>query len=97
MLQCPARHFAVNFYNLTFDASAHPHEDWAETVAGLLHLRDIRESYDATGLRLVFDPTAAAGAVVDTTAVSIMCEIGIGLALNLANRRMGLAKIIFAE
>ena len=37
------------FY-LTSYASAHPHEDWAETAAHLLHLTDITDSFVATGL-----------------------------------------------
>ena len=35
---------------LTTYASAHPHEDWAETAAHLLHLTDITDSFVATGL-----------------------------------------------
>jgi hypothetical protein len=35
---------------LTSYASAHPHEDWAETAAHLLHLTDIADSFVATGL-----------------------------------------------
>ena len=35
---------------LTGYASAHPHEDWAETAAHLLHLTDIADSFVAAGL-----------------------------------------------
>jgi hypothetical protein len=35
---------------LTTYASAHPHEDWAETAAHLLHLTDIADSFAASGL-----------------------------------------------
>ncbi len=35
---------------LTSYASAHPHEDWAETAAHLLHLTDISDSFVAAGL-----------------------------------------------
>lgn len=35
---------------LTSYASAHPHEDWAETTAHLLHLTDITDSFGAAGL-----------------------------------------------
>ncbi|MDO3722887.1 putative zinc-binding metallopeptidase [Marinobacter sp. chi1] len=35
---------------LTSYATAHPHEDWAETAAHLLHLTDITDSFVATGL-----------------------------------------------
>jgi len=35
---------------LTSYASAHPHEDWAESAAHLLHLTDITDSFAAAGL-----------------------------------------------
>jgi hypothetical protein len=35
---------------LTTYASAHPHEDWAETAAHLLHLTDIADSFAASDL-----------------------------------------------
>jgi hypothetical protein len=35
---------------LTSYASSHPHEDWAETTAHLLHLVDITDSFVAAGL-----------------------------------------------
>ncbi|MCC5883018.1 MAG: putative zinc-binding metallopeptidase [Halomonas sp.] len=35
---------------ITTYASAHPHEDWAETAAHLLHLTDITDSFVAAGL-----------------------------------------------
>jgi len=35
---------------LTTYASAHPHEDWAETAAHLVHLTDIADSFVAAGL-----------------------------------------------
>jgi hypothetical protein len=35
---------------LTSYASTHPHEDWAETVAHLLHLTDITDSFAASSL-----------------------------------------------
>lgn len=35
---------------LTTYASSHPHEDWAETAAHLLHLTDITDSFVAAGL-----------------------------------------------
>jgi hypothetical protein len=35
---------------LTSYASTHPHEDWAETAAHLLHLTDITDSFVASGL-----------------------------------------------
>src|SRR6056297_2582479 len=37
-------------YYMTTYASAHPHEDWAETAAHLLHLTDIADSFVSTRL-----------------------------------------------
>ena len=37
---------------LTSYASTHPHEDWAETAAHVLHLTDITDSFVAAGLSL---------------------------------------------
>lgn len=39
-----------NMFYLTSYASSHPHEDWAETAANLMHLTDITDSFVATGL-----------------------------------------------
>jgi hypothetical protein len=37
-------------FHLTSYASSHPHEDWAETAAHLLHLVDITDSFVAAGM-----------------------------------------------
>ncbi|WP_410217064.1 putative zinc-binding metallopeptidase [Paracoccus sp. (in: a-proteobacteria)] len=37
---------------ITSYATAHPHEDWAETVAHLLHLVDVADSFVSTGLTM---------------------------------------------
>ena len=74
-------------------ASAHPHEDWAESCAHLLHLTDIVDSFAAAGLSA---PAAGPGydAYAERDAASLVdrgCELG--LALNHVNRSMGLADL----
>lgn len=68
-------------------AAAHPHEDWAETTAHLLHLTDILDSAQAMGL----GPPGAPDAYAATdTAALIQGAAGFSLALNHVNRAMGL-------
>lgn len=77
--------------HLSAYASMHPHEDWAETAAHLLHLTDILDSAVATGLLpgpnfdAPGDPYAAADAEKLVTDA-----VALGLALNQVNRSMGL-------
>ena len=71
-------------------ASSHPHEDWAETFAHLLHLVDITDSFLAADLS---SPTLVRGfdAYRDEDTdhlLSVAAELG--LALNHVNRSMGL-------
>lgn len=76
---------------ITAYASAHPHEDWAESVAHLLHLVDILDSAAATGLAL-----ASAGPPVpdpylqEDSGALIPQAMEYALALNHINRSMGL-------
>ncbi|MCC5973676.1 MAG: putative zinc-binding metallopeptidase [Rubellimicrobium sp.] len=75
-------------------ATAHPHEDWAETAAHALHLFDIAHSFDAAGLRL----GDRGGRLRDADGASdplalIEHAAEIGLALNHVNRAMGLADL----
>ncbi|RVV99812.1 hypothetical protein EKE94_03835 [Mesobaculum littorinae] len=72
-------------------ASAHPHEDWAETVAHLLHLTDIVDSAAAVGLDDEGDthPPGDAYAMKDAEAL-IARGADLGLAFNHVNRSMGL-------
>ncbi|NYS26547.1 putative zinc-binding metallopeptidase [Rhodobacteraceae bacterium 2376] len=75
-------------------ATAHPHEDWAETTAHVLHLLDIADSFGATGFRTEVQDrwsgdayrSAAPEAVIDRAA-----EIGLGM--NHVNRAMGLSDL----
>ncbi|SFI21024.1 zinc-binding metallopeptidase family protein [Albimonas pacifica] len=74
-------------------ASAHAHEDWAESCAHLLHLTDIVDSFVAAGLDA---PSAGPDydAYAERDALALVdrgCELG--LALNHVNRSMGLADL----
>jgi len=66
-------------------ASAHPHEDWAETVTHVLHLWDLCDS--ARALQLVIGETG-----FETSGQGDMISHGLtlGIALNHLNRSMGL-------
>lgn len=59
-------------------ASAHPHEDWAETAAHALHLTDLLDSARALGF-------ADAG-----TSNDLVGAMDLGIALNHLNRSMGM-------
>lgn len=75
-------------------ASSHPHEDWAETFAHLLHLTDIADTFIAVGFSSIdvadknFRPyrTNDAGRLL-----SFATDLTIGL--NQLNRSMGLSDI----
>lgn len=79
---------------LTRYASAHPHEDWAETVAHLLHLTDIADSFVATDLQSAqlpdhdWDPYAEtdSGRLVSAAA-------SLTISVNHINRSMGLTDL----
>ncbi|WP_158964417.1 zinc-binding metallopeptidase family protein [Chachezhania sediminis] len=76
---------------LTPYASAHPHEDWAETTAHLLHLVDIADSFLAAGLSTPQLPVPDWQPYEEPEAAkvtSIAAEIAIGI--NHVNRSMGL-------
>jgi hypothetical protein len=84
-----ARHYAdprpPGDTHVTSYATAHPHEDWAETLAHLLHLVDMVDSARSAGLTAGGDPYAAeAPDAVLTRAVDL------SIALNHVNRAMGL-------
>lgn len=79
---------------LTSYASAHPHEDWAETAAHLLHLTDISDSIIAAGLSAPELPHPGWDPYAEPDAERL---IGIAAALvakvNHVNRSMGLPDI----
>ncbi|MFP4207452.1 MAG: putative zinc-binding metallopeptidase [Wenzhouxiangella sp.] len=80
--------------HVTAYASAHPHEDWAETAANLLHLTDIADSFVATGLRSpdLPDPDWDAYAEPDPDRL-IHVAVSLALGLNHVNRAMGLSDL----
>lgn len=69
-------------------ASAHPHEDWAETVAHLLHLVDFSDSFVSAGLSM---PDLPAGfAPYEETDTRRLLDIAtqIAIAINDINRAL---------
>ena len=80
-----------NLSYLTAYASAHPHEDWAETVAHLLHLTDITDSAISAGLVLPGFPQSGWDAYAESDAKSLIrTAFEVVTIINHANRSMGL-------
>ncbi len=75
-------------------SSAHPHEDWAECFAHLLHLTDVVDSFVAAGLQSQATPAVDYDPYAETD-VDRLITVGadLGIALNHVNRSMGLADI----
>ena len=83
-----------NARHVTPYASSHPHEDWAETFAHLLHLTDITDSYVAAGLQAPGLPGTGYDAYRETdTERLVTIGAGLGIALNHVNRSMGLQDV----
>lgn len=80
--------------HLTAYASAHPHEDWAETAAHLLHLIDIVDSFTAVDLSApdLPDWTWQAYAEPDTDRL-LSAAAAVAIKINHVNRSMGLADL----
>lgn len=75
-------------------ATAHPHEDWAESFAHLLHLTDIVDSFVAAGLTGTDLPAARYDAYrEDHSDALIGYGARLGIALNHVNRSMGLSDL----
>jgi len=74
---------------VTSYATARPHEDWAETVAHLLNLLDIVDSFAAAGLALPRGPVPDAYDPAVPTAAVLTAGGDLGLALNHVNRAVG--------
>lgn len=70
-------------------ASCHPHEDWAESTAHILHLTDIADSFEAAGLSAPAMPEGYDAYAEPDAAVLIARACELGLALNHVNRAMG--------
>jgi len=81
------------FY-LTSYASAHPHEDWAETAAHLLHLTDITDSFVASGLVSPEMPGHNWNPYSEqNTALLVHVASSLVMRVNHINRSMGLSDI----
>jgi hypothetical protein len=83
-----------NSTHVTPYASSHPHEDWAETFAHLLHLTDIVDSFVAAGFHSDDLPLAGYDPYLDQDASQLISTgAGLGIGLNHVNRSMGLPDI----
>lgn len=72
-------------------ASAHPHEDWAETAAHLLHLTDFADSFTATGLSAADLPGPDWNAYAEDDCERLVHSASaIAMRVNHINRSMGL-------
>ncbi|MHA7835434.1 MAG: putative zinc-binding metallopeptidase, partial [Algiphilus sp.] len=79
---------------LTSYAASHPHEDWAETVAHLLHLTDIADSFVASGLWSSQLPYAGWDPYADRDAERLIhTATGLTVGMNHVNRAMGLSDL----
>lgn len=75
-------------------ASSHPHEDWAESFAHVLHLTDIVDSCVSAGLSAPDLPSMPYDAYAERDSEKlVLYGARIGIALNHTNRAMGLPDI----
>jgi len=79
---------------LTSYASSHPHEDWAETTAHLLHLTDITDSFVAAGLSSPELPSRGWDPYSEPDSERLI-QVAASLAtgVNHVNRSMGLSDL----
>ncbi|MBV0910756.1 zinc-binding metallopeptidase family protein [Anianabacter salinae] len=78
-------------HHISTYATAHPHEDWAETVAHLLHLVDLLDSALAVGLSLPSRPEQGPGAYeAQETGALLDRAVEVALAVNHVNRALDL-------
>jgi hypothetical protein len=76
---------------VTSYASAHPHEDWAETLAHLMHLTDLLDSGAATGLTLRQGLDTGYDAYAEADTETLLGQaVDLTLALNHVNRALDL-------
>lgn len=77
--------------HITAYATAHPHEDWAETIAHLLHLTDLLDSTASSGLSLPEGPPAGYDAYAETDTERLLTwAVAITIAVNHVNRALDL-------
>ncbi len=89
------RHYAdpkpADEHHITGYATAHPHEDWAETVAHLLHLVDLLDSSAVSGLALMDGPAPGYDAYAEEdTDRLISGAVALSIAVNHVNRALDL-------
>ncbi len=79
---------------MTSYASSHPHEDWAETAAHLLHLTDICDSFVAAGLNAPALPHAGWDPYAESDPFRLVHVAStLTMGINHVNRSMGLSDI----
>ncbi|GGG61010.1 hypothetical protein GCM10011415_03810 [Salipiger pallidus] len=81
----------ADYDHITSYANAHPHEDWAETLAHLMHLIDLLDSAAAVSLSLPEGPKPGHDpyATADVDA-EISMAVDMAIAINHVNRAMDL-------
>lgn len=84
--------------HVTSYASAHPHEDWAETLAHLLHLVDLTDSAASAGLSLAEARANVPGGGYDAYAEAdsealLTRAVTLSIAVNHVNRALDLPDI----
>ncbi|WP_238368149.1 zinc-binding metallopeptidase family protein [Mesobacterium pallidum] len=92
------RHYAdpqpAGSHYITSYATSHPHEDWAETTAHLLHLVDMLDSAAQAGLTLPGSVPEGYDAYREEDAERVVREaIDVSLAINHVNRALDLADL----
>ncbi|MDI9244723.1 putative zinc-binding metallopeptidase [Marinobacter sp. CHS3-4] len=81
-------------YYMTSYASAHPHEDWAETAAHLLHLTDITDSAVASELGSPEIPYQKWDPYTETDSFKLIhVAADLAMRVNHVNRAMGLSDL----
>lgn len=75
-------------------ASSHPHEDWAETCAHVMHLTDIVDSASAAGLQHTDVPVMDHSAYAEASGEALLDQaFRLGTGLNHIMRSMGMQDI----
>ncbi|GAA4216645.1 putative zinc-binding metallopeptidase [Sagittula sp. NFXS13] len=79
---------------ITDYATAHPHEDWAETIAHLLHLTDLLDSAAASGLSLPSGPPSGYDAYRESDTERLLTlAVDLSMAINHVNRALDLSDV----
>lgn len=77
--------------HITGYATSHPHEDWAETIAHLLHLVDLLDSAAGAGLSMADGPAQGYDAYAEPDSEALIEHaIALSIAINNVNRAVDL-------